>query len=271
MLHQRVLTALILIGVVLALIFHAPGWVFQLSFALIAWLGMWEWLRLVGVTRLPVLAGWMLIGSLLLAGAYYAPWFAVVSLALAALLYWLSSLISLLRFPASGGLLGWVYLQPLAGLLTLAITWLTLVRLHQGASGPALLLLLLVLVWSADTGAFFTGRAFGRTKLLPKVSPGKTVEGFLGGLLLALSAGVFGGWMVGYRGAALGGFLLVGAGTIGLSVIGDLAESMVKRARGVKDSGHWLPGHGGILDRIDSLQAAAPGYFLGVFLLGGVF
>jgi phosphatidate cytidylyltransferase len=133
------------------------------------------------------------------------------------------------------------------------------------ARGPQIVLWLVLLVIAADVGAYFAGRSLGRRKLAPRVSPGKTLEGALGGLLLVA--------LVAWAGAAHFGLPPLGGVIFGcavgiFSVIGDLTESMFKRAAGLKDSGVLLPGHGGLLDRIDSVTAAAPLYALGLFGAG---
>ena len=136
----------------------------------------------------------------------------------------------------------------------------------QVGTGTALLLMALMLIWAADTGGYLFGRLFGKNKLMPKVSPGKTIEGVMGGLLLA-SLVVAGGWY--YFPVAreqAGTYLVFCYLTVIAGVFGDLFESMFKRDAGLKDSGHILPGHGGILDRVDSLTAAIP-----VFTFGALF
>jgi phosphatidate cytidylyltransferase len=157
----------------------------------------------------------------------------------------------------------------LLGGLVLVTAWLSIVLLHASAAhGPALVLYLFVLIWVADSAAYFTGRAFGRRKLSPFVSPGKTWAGAGGALAGAAVSGLV-LWGVGVAGQA-GPWPLVAVSVLVtvVSIGGDLWESRLKREAGVKDSGRLLPGHGGMLDRIDSLLAAAPVFALGARLVG---
>jgi phosphatidate cytidylyltransferase len=123
----------------------------------------------------------------------------------------------------------------------------------------------LLLVWMADIGAYFAGRRFGRRRLAPEVSPGKTWEGVLGGVAACIPVAVGGSFWVS---VPLGGFLVLCLATVACSIVGDLTESLLKRFAGVKDSGTLFPGHGGVMDRIDSLTAAAPVLLLGLTVLG---
>ena len=148
-------------------------------------------------------------------------------------------------------------------MLVLIPAWLALVRLH--AQGPALMLFLLLLVVAADIGAYFAGRHFGRNKLAPRVSPGKTWEGVMGGVVGAAVVALVGVSIFHVSAAPFIGLSLV---TVLASVVGDLTESLFKRHAGVKDSGSLLPGHGGVLDRVDSVTAAAPIFLVGLERLG---
>ena len=149
----------------------------------------------------------------------------------------------------------------LAGYLLLVPSWAAVVHLQDagalGLDGFWALLFVLLWVWAADTGAYFAGRAFGRHKLAPSVSPGKTIEGLVGGAALALLVAALVAWK-GPVSADIAPLLLVALVTVIASVLGDLFESMIKRQSGIKDSGTILPGHGGMLDRIDSVTAALP-------------
>jgi phosphatidate cytidylyltransferase len=199
-----------------------------------------------------------------LAGEGVAAWLLVQGRGLVVLIlagaWWAAALVWLARWrpqrPASHGALA------AAGVLALVPAWAALVWLHT--SGPVWVLILLGLVWIADTAAYFTGRALGRRRLAPLLSPGKTLEGVWGGLL---AVGLYSGILaLLLRLGAVEGvyFVLLGLLAAMVSVEGDLMESLLKRQRGVKDSGQILPGHGGALDRIDSLLAAAPVYALGL-------
>jgi len=152
-----------------------------------------------------------------------------------------------------------------SGFVVLVPSWLALTSIHR--QGPIMLMFLLVLVWITDIAAYFVGKRFGKTKLAPKLSPGKSREGLWGALMASILLAI-----VGVRLFDLDMNVWVYFGCLCLltaliSVVGDLYESLLKRRAGVKDSGRILPGHGGILDRIDSLTAAAPGFVLGLYWL----
>ena len=153
----------------------------------------------------------------------------------------------------------------MSGVLLLAPMWVSLVNLHL--KGDEYFLLLMLLIWGADSGAYFVGRKFGRRKLAPSVSPGKSVEGVLGGIGFALVVMLVFLQVQGIATEKYFGYLLLTIVVTSVSVLGDLFESLFKRESGMKDSGQILPGHGGVLDRIDSLTAAAPFFLLGLNLL----
>jgi len=129
-------------------------------------------------------------------------------------------------------------------------------------------LLALVIVWVADIGAYFSGRSFGKRKLAPQISPGKTWAGAYGALVSGVLVTTLGGWLLDVRGAQLLALGLLAAITVGASIVGDLLESLMKRHAQVKDSGTMIPGHGGLMDRLDSVFAALPVFAAGLLLLG---
>ncbi len=302
MLRQRVITALVLLAVLLPTLFWWPAWTWAaLTLAFLA-VGAREWagllaiarvasarpsgagaaapgsaglpMRSVGRTAWPVGLAVVAIGLVLLAWRAAAGWPEWFGLALAALAtgWWcLAGPARLGRHRAEGG--G----APLAAFLLLAC-WVALIELH--ARGPVVLLAAMAIVWIADIAAYFVGRAIGRRKLAPAISPGKSWEGAIGGALAVVLAGwavaVFAG-----QGGALSATLAarlfdtsavlavpVLLALAALSVVGDLHESLLKREAGVKDSGTLLPGHGGVLDRIDALIPVMPAVSLLHRLLG---
>lgn len=273
MLVQRVLTALILLPLLLAAIWCLPtAWLYGLLSG-VGLLMAWEWTGLMGWSgREARRYAYVALTGALLAAAWFLPQREVLLpwLLGLAVLWWLA-VIGLFRgFPGNfqrhpPGLLPMGAL----GLLLVLSTLLALARLHAMDNGVLRLMYFLFIVFAADTGAYFAGRAFGRHKLAPSISPGKTIEGAIGGLLLtavwALSAGLY---VFRPEGSEVIALLLLTVGVAAISIVGDLAESMFKRVAGIKDSGSILPGHGGILDRVDSILAAAPAMVLGLYLTG---
>jgi len=263
-LKQRVITALIIAPIVLALVFFAPDWLFTLAMLGVALVGAWEWSALAGKpgrdSRL-MLVG--LFGMLAVAGGWLQRGLpypqGLLIYTVLALVWWGASLIwmgiSRREFPYP--------VKVLCGVLTLLPSLAAVVAIRS--TSPWYLLILLLLTSGADIGAFFAGRAFGRHKLAPLISPGKTWEGVVGGVLLvAVVAAIASRWLP----VVAPLFILLCIGVALLSVVGDLSESLFKRQAGMKDSGSLFPGHGGVLDRVDSLTAAAPLFWLGLHCLG---
>ena len=264
MLRQRVITALVIAPIVLALVFFAPGWLFALAMFAMALAGAWEWAALSGKpARGSRLGTVVLFAAVALAGGYVQAATphpqAIMTYCVLALAWWLVSLVWIAAWRGEFPL----PVKLLCGLLTLLPSLAAVVAVR--AVSPWYLLILLLITVSADVGAYFAGRAFGRRKLAPLVSPGKTWEGVWGGVaLVALVALVESRWLPGPPGP----FILISICVALLSVVGDLSESLFKRQAGLKDSGTLFPGHGGVLDRVDSLTAAAPLYWLGLHWLG---
>jgi phosphatidate cytidylyltransferase len=261
MLSYRVLTALVLIPLVVAALFRLPTLGVAITLGAFVAAGAWEWARLAGIggaARVQFLVVVLGSGALALRAWQLVPGFAL-GVFIAAAAFWAWGLASLVRGNA-GGVFAGRYRRLLAGVAVLVPTWLAAVYLHgSGPDGPWLLLYLLVLVWVADSFAYLAGHLYGRHKLAPAISPGKTVEGVLGGLAASLVyAAVAGAALFDYQGGVLALWVAL-AGAVALaSVVGDLFESKLKRLAGVKDSGTLLPGHGGVLDRIDSAAATLP-------------
>lgn len=262
---QRVLTAAVLVTVLLLVLFAAPTGVAIGATALLMLLAAREWTAFLG----PVHSLVRYLYLLLLAGAYAATYWLVpgqldLSLILwAALCWWLVALIWILRYPVPIS----PFAAGLAGIFVLVPAWISLLGILQAGQGSALLLLALAIVWAADIGAYFAGHRWGRLKLAPRVSPGKTLEGVGGGLVSAVLAAGLGGGLLGLPLAVM---LPLGLCMAAISVVGDLTESMFKRSVGIKDSGRLFPGHGGVLDRIDSITAAAPLFALALQWMGRI-
>ncbi|MFO7704917.1 MAG: phosphatidate cytidylyltransferase [Halopseudomonas sp.] len=268
MLKQRIITAVILAPLAIAGFVMLEGLWFALFIGAVVVVAAWEWARLAGQTGQKGRIVYALVVALLLAGLYLQSWPAHYLL-IAAVVWWLVATLMVIRYPRGRGLWAGSMLAQVFGLLILLPAWYGLVWLRETPNGLWLIMALMVLVWAADIGAYFAGKTWGRRKLMPNVSPGKTIEGFLGGLaltqLLSLAALLYLGWSLS---AVLLG--LIGAALVVIfSVVGDLTESLFKRDQGLKDSSNLLPGHGGVLDRIDSLTAAIPVFTLYWLLVGG--
>jgi len=282
MTRTRVLAALVMAPVAIAavLLLSTP---WMVAAAMVMFLGgLWEWLRLSGledgVARSALLVANLLLILALVWASASDPNASLVLLKLfsvAAVAGWL--LVAMwLRNPAFGADNGprARTIKLAAGTLVIVPAWCALALIHVGEPyGERWLLVALFIVWAADTGAYFTGRRFGGKwfgdrRLAPAISPNKTIEGLLGGLALAVLVGVVGGTLAGASAAELPLVALVALLAALFSVIGDLFESMIKRHAGVKDSGNLIPGHGGLLDRIDGVVAGLPVFAVGQIWLG---
>lgn len=259
MMNARVRTALWIVPPLVAAVLLLPtAWV-ALMFAAIVWGAGQEWSALMGWPRDGGrMAGLVLLP--LLAALYAWPTEdSVRALLIAALFWWVLAAVWIRVFPLGlpqGRLLRGRKLA--VGLLLLVPAWVALVKLHGAPQGARWVLVLLVMIWLADAGAYYVGRRYGKRKLAPQVSPGKTWAGVWGGLAAGTAAGLAIPVLLRLDVTVGMGYACICLITVAGSVVGDLTVSMFKRQMGVKDTGHLLPGHGGILDRIDSLTAAAP-------------
>lgn len=269
MLKQRIFTALLLIPIFIFLVIELPPIAFCILTGLFVILGAWEWSYFMGVKKFGRSLIYPGVLTLLMILALAVPVTTVLFMAVG---WWLIALLLVVSYPKTKVL--WsksIIWRSLMGALVLVPCWLAVNYIRNAPNGIYVLLFLFVLIWGADIGAYFVGRAWGKRKLAPAVSPGKSWEGLAGALvatlLIALVALV--SFKVPYF-MWLYALLLVIV-TVLFSVLGDLFESMLKRNAGLKDSGRLLPGHGGVLDRIDSLTAAAPVFTVGAMLLGRIF
>jgi len=261
-LQKRVATAAVLIPTVLYLIFFLENPDFKIAMSVMLILASWEWSRLIGLREIPAQAVYILLALLL---AFIVQFLPSVLIYLVAAAWWLFAVYLVATYPESEAI--WddkLILKAFIGYAILIPTWLGVVELQL--QSPWLMMFVFVLVWAADIGAYFFGRKFGKNKLAPKVSPGKSVEGLLGGLAVSLLIGLLLKNLVGLNELSIVQALIIFSIVVLFSVLGDLSESLFKRSSGVKDSSQLLPGHGGILDRIDSLTAAVPIYFASTFL-----
>ena len=266
MLLKRILTASIVAPIAVFGILVLTQTSFAVAVALILIISSWEYCNLIQIKHL---AGRALYALLILLATYFLS-NALSNLAVlyAAAIWWLIALVWVVIFPKGSHLLRKNLLVKLVnGLFIFVPMAIALMALHL--LDPMLVLFLLILIWAADIGAYFAGKLFGKTKLCPSVSPGKTLEGVFGGAALAQVVAILYVY-VSIQAPLLGDFLIFSfiALVISLvSVLGDLFESVLKRIAEVKDSGNILPGHGGILDRIDSLTSSAPIFFLLIVFL----
>lgn len=272
MLKQRLITALLLIPFVIWAILGLPTVYLGAMLGVLVLLGAWEWARLIPLRSAAVRAVYVVLmaAAVAITGLYLYRTGTVIWVLAAALVWWLIAVVWVVRYRpcADNTNRACGYAKYAAGFLTLVPAWGALVAIHSApGNGAWMLLFVMVLMWVADSGAYFAGRAWGRRKLAPRVSPGKTWEGVAGALAAATVYGLVGGWQFGFQAQRLGLFVMLCLVTVGFSIVGDLWESLLKRDQGVKDSGVLLPGHGGVLDRVDSLTAGAPIYLSGLLML----
>lgn len=259
MLKQRIITAVILLAVLAGVVLILPPPAALITLTLVISLGIWEWSQFLNV-KSPL---WRLLYVVVVLALMIAVWFfsfrpgALQLVLQVTLAWWLVAFVWVTRFPTVIP----VGVGVLSGILVLVPAWLALSRLLVAENGLGWLVFILLLVWATDIGAFAGGKLFGRIKLIPRVSPGKTWEGVIAGIFLAAIV-AFAGAM--YFQQYRLGFVSLCIAVSAISIVGDLMVSIFKRHAGVKDSGEIFPGHGGMLDRIDSICSAAPVFVLGL-------
>jgi phosphatidate cytidylyltransferase len=276
MLKQRVITALVLAVIFLAALFGLPAGYFSFFIGAVLLIGAWEWANLSGFPAVWQRLGYaFLLLLLLIAASLYMGFDGEASprlddLAIRDVLiigcgWWALALLLVQGYPSSSVLWGHKALRLAMGVMVLIPTWVALVYVRQQSNGAWLVLLLMLVVAVADSGGYFAGRRFGKYKLAPAVSPGKTWEGFAGGFLANCLLALILSQVLNQNLLLM---LVLIVPTSLISVLGDLLESMVKRHAGAKDSGSILPGHGGILDRVDGITAGAPVFALALLASG---
>ena len=273
MLKARVLTALVMLPIALLILFVLPEDAFAMCVGLIVLVGAWEWIRLSGlVSRLLT---WVLLAVFagVLIWSYLLPTVYVPMLLGIGCIFWIGAAAMVMMYPKSKEQVGGKRMKLGFGLLVLIPAYVALLYLRRHDAHLLLIALLVTIIWAADVGAYFVGRQFGTVKLAPNVSPGKSWAGLVGWMIVALAIGMLGasiGEPTDHLFSPVAWSVLIGivAITVLFSVLGDLFESLIKREQGVKDSSSLLPGHGGVMDRIDSLTAATPVFALSVYLTG---
>jgi len=263
-LFKRVVTAAVLLVVLLVVFFRLPAPAAIGVLGVFVTVAAWEWSAFLPLERLPGRLAYVFLLLVLMAGSMWLfPGRAALEpLLWLSLLWWGIAFVWILRYPTGiGPVVGAV-----CGVLVLLPAWAALVTLFEmPGRGPEYVLFVLMIVWAADVGAYFVGRRLGHTKLAPRVSPGKTWEGFCGGLIAAVATSLCGSVWFGWSPWFL---LPLAISVTAISVVGDLTVSMFKRNAGLKDSGNLFPGHGGVLDRIDSVTAAVPLFALEMTRIG---
>lgn len=276
MLKQRIITAIILAPLAILAILFLPVEQFKIAVAGVVALGAYEWAKMSGIngraSKVTFMALILIIcGVLIFAVDGQAVWYQSELNALyttilgISAVWWAVSLVMILTYPKYSSV--WkenIPIRAAFGVLTLIPTWVAIISLRTNLYevdpfyGASLIFYVLGIVWAADIGAFFCGVKFGKHKLRPNVSPGKSIEGLLGGIMASLAIIAFAALHYQFDASRIGMHILIGVITVAVSALGDLNESMFKRCAGIKDSGKLLPGHGGVMDRIDSLTAAFP-------------
>jgi len=269
MLKQRVITAIILSSVIISTVIFLPTQMLALILAIIICMAAWEWAACAGFHAIPhkfIYVSFILLCLIACLILLKNQW--IVLIIACGLIWWFIAIFLVVRYQTNNNIdLSSRFLKAMIGGAILIPAWLSLILIHAKTSGVSLMLFLFFLIWLADSAAYFSGRKFGSKKLASNVSPGKSWEGVYGALSISF---LFGAGYALYSDmkftyAIL--FLVLVLFTVSFSIMGDLVESMFKRMAGIKDSSNILPGHGGVLDRIDSLTSAAPVFFAGLWAI----
>jgi len=288
MLLQRIITASILAPLIILAVYQLDSLQFAIFWGVIILIAGWEWADLADISKIYQKIIFLTLLALAMLGIHSWTWILELS---AQLLNWpeIRNYSGLIEWTVIPPILVWFVImilirnkpkqllalklktkyKSLLGWFILLTAWMFLVRLNILYKFEMVIYFLL-LIWAADIAAYFVGKKFGATKLAPEISPGKTVEGMYAALASAIVCAIVLGLIYGFPPLIIADFALLSILTVIISIYGDLFFSYAKRVRGVKDSGTLLPGHGGLLDRIDSLIAAVPLFYAGIFLIGNL-
>ncbi len=290
MLLQRIITATILAVLIISAVLFLSSLYFSLVIALVILIGAWEWTNLINIDKIGMRVLFIVTLILPMLGiAFWTQFLEYISLqfewpdvreysgllewtVIPPVLFWIIIMILIRKLPKSllkielkqhyRALIGW---------FVLLTAWMFISRLHLLYKAD-MVLYFMILIWVADIAAYFVGKRFGKDKLSPEISPGKTIQGMYGALTGAIICGLALSLIFQFSWMSAIDFILLSILTVLISIYGDLFFSLIKRQRGVKDSGIIFPGHGGVLDRIDSIIAASPFFYAGISLIGlGIF
>lgn len=258
MFFQRLITTIILVPLVLLTLFYGPGWFLIGVLLLILLISIQESFQLIPLNLLATKISYLAVMLLALWGcAYFFDYWLSLGLIL-----WIAIAIAIISYPRSQQYWGYPSVVGLVCLILLPLFCQSLIHIYNLPQGKGLFVYLLFLIWASDIGAYLTGKALGSHKLIPQVSPGKSWEGLIGGLTLALLIALAG--FLYFKPAYPVLWFVLALVTVIISVFGDLFISILKRRCHLKDTGNVIPGHGGMLDRLDSLIAAAPVFYFGL-------
>jgi len=265
-LKQRLLAAVIMAPLTVLAVLSLESNILAMILMVIACMAAYEWAAMSYEETTRKIMYVSACALLIILAGLYLPSEHVKFFMLLASVYWVCILM-LLSFYETTWLNNYLLNSFLStsGYFVITVGWLSMLHLHQ--QDPALLLYMFILIWIADSGAYFSGKKFGKTKLAEQLSPGKTREGLLGAVALSIVFALVAVWWFELKSINALYFVLLSLLSVLISVVGDLFESLIKRNAGKKDSGSIIPGHGGVLDRVDSLLAAAPGFALGIHWL----
>ena len=269
MLKQRVITAIILASVMISAVIFLSTKILALMLAVIICIAAWEWAACAGfytMTQKVVYVSFILLCMIACLILLDKPMVLIVIAC--GLIWWFVAMFLVVRYQMNKNInLSSSFMKAVIGGVILIPAWLSLILIHSNTYGVSLMLFLFFLIWLADSAAYFSGRKFGSKKLASNVSPGKSWEGVYGALSMSLLFGASYAFYTDMKFMVAVYFILLVFITASFSIIGDLVESMFKRMAGIKDSSRILPGHGGVLDRIDSLTSAAPVFFAGLWAM----